>query len=100
MGVSTGDFDADGVDELLVGAPGDDIASLEAGATYLVVDPPVGTWDVDEAAQAIFLGGTSGDATGMAAATGDLDGADYAEVLIGGPGMDGGGGLSVVYAAF
>jgi hypothetical protein len=99
MGIGAGDFDLDGIDELLVGSPGDDEASLEAGATYLVPSPPVtGTSDIEDVAQAVFLGGSSGDASGMATATAVFDGVDYAEIVIGGPGMANGGGLSVMYA--
>ena len=100
MGIGAGDFDLDGIDDLLVGSPGDDDASLEAGATYLVSNPPTGSSEVDDIAQAVFLGGSSGDASGMATATAILDGTDYAEIVIGGPGMANGGGLSVVYAVF
>jgi hypothetical protein len=98
MGIGAGDFDLDGIDELLVGSPGDDEASLEAGATYLVPSPPDGTSDIEDVAQAVFLGGASGDASGMSTATAVFDGVDYAEIVIGAPGLAGRGGLSVMYA--
>jgi hypothetical protein len=99
-GIGSGDFDLDGINELLIGAPGDDEASLEAGATYLVADPPSGTSEIDDVAQAVFLGATTGDESGMATATAQLDGIEYAEMVLGGPGMAEGGGLSVVFAEF
>ena len=100
MGIGAGDFNLDGIDDLLVGAPGDDEGSLEAGATYLVSEPPTGSSEVDDVAQAVFLGGTTGDMSGMATATANLDGVKYAEMVMGGPGMAESGGISVVYAVF
>ncbi len=99
-GLGTTDLNDDGVDELLVGGPGDDRAHENAGATYLVSHPPTGTFDVADVAQATFVGALAGDGTGIAAESGNVDGVGISELLIGGPGMAGGGGLSVVYATF
>ena len=57
MGIGAGDFDLDGIDELLVGSPGDDEASLEAGATYLVSVARRARRTSRMSRRAVFLGG-------------------------------------------
>ncbi len=98
LGLGSSDVDGDGVDEILVGAPGNEAKGVAEGTAFLVSDPPSGTSVVTDVALGIFRGAHPGDAAGMGVAAGDLDGAGALEMLIGGPGMDEGGGLSVVYA--
>jgi hypothetical protein len=50
-------------------------------------------------ARATFVGAAAGDGTGIAAESGNVDGTGMGEILVGGPGMGAGGGVSIVYAA-
>jgi hypothetical protein len=96
-GLAAGDVDADGVDELLIGAPGDATFGTLGGAAFLVFGPPAGGWDIGDVAQASFWGPTAGDWTGQGPAIGDLDGDGWGEVVLGGPGITAGGGAYVVF---
>ena len=88
---SAGDTNGDGVPELLVGAPESDVSGGKAGATYLVIRPPLGTSSLG-AADARFLGEAAPSLSGFAVSTaGDVDGDLYADILIGAPGFKAGG---------
>ena len=92
-----GDVDGDGLDDLLVGAWGNDTAGLNAGAAYLLLGANAGVGTLDlSAADAIFLGEAVEDYAGFAvagggAAGGDSDGDGYADLLIGARSSDRGG---------
>lgn len=68
-----GDVDADGRQDLLIGAPGEDSAGAFAGAAYLVLGPAAGGGDLS-AARAKILGLDRNDSAGIAVAgPGDVD---------------------------
>jgi len=97
-----GDVDGDGLDDLLIGAPGNDEAGDAAGQCYLVFGreggwPAVATLGQGDAS---FLGEAGGDELGLAlAGGGDVDGDGVGDLLIGAPGAAGGVGpaAGVVY---
>ncbi len=80
-----GDFNDDGVDDLAVGAPGDDTNGVEAGAVYLFWGP-VSAPDLDAAsADVILLGEAPYHRSGSALANaGDIDNDGADDLLIGG----------------
>src|SRR6185436_16216403 len=80
-----GDVDADGHDDLLVGASANDSAAIDAGATYLVLGPVTGTLGLADA-DAKLVGEAAGDGAGWSVAgTGDVDADGHADLLIGAP---------------
>jgi len=93
---AAGDRDGDGVDELLVGAPGHDPAGRqEAGAVWLV-SPATGSF------LQVYEGLSAGDRLGVSvAAAGDLDGDGWPEVLAGAwwasPGGQAEAGMAVLF---
>lgn len=80
---SAGDVDGDGVDDLLVGAPGEDGVAAANGAAYLLYGPVAGTVSL-AAADAKFQGTRMQDFAGRSVASaGDVDGDGFDDVLIG-----------------
>jgi hypothetical protein len=94
-GLGSGDLTGDGIADLLVGAPNIDSA---AGVAYLVVDPPSGTSAVADVAAATFRGELAESYTGQGVAAGDLNGDGAGDLIVGAPGLLGGGGLYVEYS--
>ncbi len=91
-----GDTDGDGLDDVFLGAPGNDTPASQAGAAYLLPGPQEKEVWVDEAT-ATWLGEGADDlAGGAVAAPGDLDGDGLADALVGAPG---GAGLAYVLLA-
>ena len=100
-GLGSGDVDLDGVDELLIGAPGDsECGENWCGAAFLVFSPPTGTWEITDVARASFRGVRQSDQSGQGVAIGDLDGDGSGELIIGAPGMRRGGGVHVESLSF
>ncbi len=97
-----GDVDGDGLDDLFIGAPGDDDTYFNGGAVYLVLGGPIGTLDLS-AAEAKLLGEDSSDGIGRRiAGPGDIDGDGLDDLLVGdsndGDGGTGAGAAWVVLA--
>ena len=90
-----GDWDADGQDDVAVGAWADDGGGTDAGAAYIIEGGRTGDLDLSTSARTILLGEDAGDSAGWSlAGAADVDGDGYDDLLVGGPGVDDGGGLS------
>jgi hypothetical protein len=83
---SAGDVDGDGLDDILIGAYGNDEGGDQAGKTYLFLgvtlasEEPLDLSDAD----AVFVGEEADDISGLAVASaGDVDGDGLADILIG-----------------
>ena len=86
-----GDVNADGFDDLLIGAPYSDAALEDAGAAYLVLGPATGDIDTHDAS-ASLAGITRYDWTGWSVAgAGDVNADGFDDLLIGAPYSDKGG---------
>ncbi len=81
----SGDFDGDGVDEVLMGAPGDDVAGADAGAVYALQGPLAGAIDLDADADWVVRGQASQDAIGYQLEVGDLTGDGANDLVIAAP---------------
>lgn len=94
--VNIGDGNADGVDDLLIGAPERDGAYSNEGVAWLVYGTCAQTGTIDlTSADASLFGPNSGALAGTAlAATGDLDGDGYDDLGVGAPGYNGPTGSS------
>jgi hypothetical protein len=101
--IATGDFNNDPYDDLVVGAPGED---LGAGAIFVLtgstggidtdgVDPQGGFW----VKQSSVNGGSNvaGDRFGSSIATGDLNNDAYDDLVVGAPGKDSDAGVVYVW---
>ncbi len=85
-----GDVNADGYDDVLVGAWYSDAAAADAGRVYLVLGPATGIDNLGHA-DAIIDGASSDDHAAGTSATGDLDGDGAADFVVRAPHAEGGG---------
>lgn len=97
-----GDIDGDGLDDVLVGAPGSLSDDAIAGAVYLIAAPSAGTLDMSQGEAPMLVGASPGDGAGHGiSGAGDLDGDGFGDIAAGVPeagyGSDGiGGALHVI----
>jgi len=88
---SAGDVNGDGVDDVIVGAPGAEVGTAsDAGAAYLFYGPVSGTLDLSTA-DAVFTGTTLSDDAGWAVGGGDLNGDGWSDVVLSAQDRDDGG---------
>jgi hypothetical protein len=88
---SGADVDGDGIDDLLVGAPGDDDSAADAGAVYLLLGPLGGTVDLLDN-DGKYVGEYAGDEVGLVARfVRDMDDDGVDELLLASSGYGSGG---------
>jgi hypothetical protein len=80
-----GDLDGDGLDDLLIAAPGFDGMQTDLGAVYVAFGGGLATGTLGPGDQARFDGESAGDALSVAAGLGDVNGDGYADLGIGSP---------------
>jgi hypothetical protein len=87
--LAQGDFNDDGIDDILVGAPkadGPDNARSNAGEAYVILGSPdlAGTLDIAEDQQDFtVIGGEPGDNLGFVVTSGDVNGDGIDDILVG-----------------
>ncbi|HEX7878737.1 MAG TPA: hypothetical protein VF720_04975, partial [Candidatus Eisenbacteria bacterium] len=82
-----GDVNGDGYDDIVVGAPGNDVVFTNAGAAYLYL----GGSAPDAVADWIVYGAASSDGLGAVDGVGDVNRDGYADLVVGASGNDAGG---------
>ncbi len=91
---SAGDVNADGYDDLIIGAYGDDDGGSAAGAAYLILGPVTGDVDLS-LADAKFIGESADHYAGWSVASaGDVNADGYDDLIIGALGYEGATGAA------
>ncbi|HEX8257170.1 MAG TPA: integrin alpha, partial [Allosphingosinicella sp.] len=97
---SAGDFNGDGIDDLIVGAPGGDDGGDKAGEAHVIFGKTRGLGTIDLGALApsdgfIIQGDLDGDRAGVSVASaGDVNGDGLGDIIVGAEGGDDGGDLA------
>jgi len=93
LSLSGGDVDGDGYSDILFGAPGLDAGNTNSGGAWLVYGRPepygivtVGGSDLPGGTR--FYTGVAGNLFGAAITCDDIDGDEYADIVMGSPGFD------------
>ncbi len=81
--LATGDMNQDGYDDILIGAPTNDDAANNAGATYLIPGQASELSGGNLSTFTEFTGEASGDRAGVAVATGDVNNDGYDDAMVG-----------------
>jgi hypothetical protein len=84
---SAGDVDGDGLDDILIGAHGNDDGEVDAGKAYLVFASSLGSTSTIDLSLSdySFLGEEYGDDAGYSVSgAGDVDGDGFDDIIIGG----------------
>jgi len=79
---SAGDYDQDGIDDILIGSKQDDTAGTDAGAAYLYFGPATGTTSL-ATADVAFTGAVAGDEAGITVGSADVNGDGAPDVMVG-----------------
>ncbi|MEZ4319672.1 MAG: MopE-related protein [Myxococcota bacterium] len=95
--VAVGDANGDGLVDVLVGAPFNGAAGVEAGAAYLFLGPHTGQRLATSAD--LVIRGRTGYELGTSVALVDLDGDGLDDVIVGGPGASEDSGGTAVFSA-
>ncbi|MCL4210654.1 MAG: integrin alpha [Phycisphaerales bacterium] len=92
LSLASGDFDGDGADDLVIGAPLDDLDAADAGVAWLAYGAPGGLMLIPRRAplHLVHWGMTPGpgDMFGWSLAVGNFDSDGYDDLIVGAPGFD------------
>ncbi len=92
--LATGDFNDDGLDDIVIGVPGDNINGADAGRVYVLAGADGFEFDPGRALLIDDTPGEAGDNFGEWVSSGDFNGDGFDDLLIGSPGESGGGGIN------
>jgi hypothetical protein len=96
---ASGDVDGDGLDDILIGGPGDSTGGSDGGAAWLVLSGWTGARALADS-DASFWGGSAEDRVGDSVALGDMNGDGLSDLIIGVPGEDVFSGEGAIYIGY